>query len=95
MIHSDSSFSLTDTYLLDCGAVLLCPEFSSLTGEIMSNWMGVSGATSASSESTERAGDGSEPTELMLLARPVRPLLDGRQRERAREGEKEDDDRAP
>lgn len=54
----------------------------------MSNWMGVSGATSASSESTERAGDGSEPTELMLLARPVRPLLDGRQRERERERER-------
>lgn len=62
-------------YLPDCAAVLLCPEFSSLTGEMMSNWMGVSGATRASKESTERAGDGSEPTELILPARPARPLL--------------------
>ena len=42
----------------------------------MSNWMGVSGATRASNESTERAGDGSEPTELMLLARATQPLLE-------------------
>lgn len=67
------------TYLPDCAAVLLCPEFSSLTGEIISNWMGVSGSTRASNESTERAGDGSEPTELILLARPARPLLEWRE----------------
>lgn len=42
----------------------------------MSNWMGVPGATRASSESTESAGDGSEPTELMLPARVARPLLE-------------------
>ena len=46
----------------------------------MSNWMGVSGATSASNERTERAGDGSDPTELILLARPTRPLLGWRER---------------
>lgn len=61
---------------------MFCPEFSSLTGEMMSNWMGVSGATRASNERTERAGDGSEPTELMLLARPVRPLLDPNNKEK-------------
>lgn len=44
----------------------------------MSNWIGVSGATRASNESTERAGDGSEPAELILLARATRPLLERR-----------------
>lgn len=63
------------THLPACAAALFCPEFSSLTGEMMSNWMGVSGATRASKERAERAGEGSEPTELMLLARPERPLL--------------------
>ena len=58
---------------------MFCPELSSLTGEMMSNWMGVSGATRASNESTDRAGDGSEPTELMLLARATRPLLERRE----------------
>lgn len=48
---------------------------------MMSNWMGFSGATRASSESTESAGDGSEPTELMLPARPTRPLLEKTRRE--------------
>lgn len=72
--------SVCDTHLSDCAAVLLCPELSSLTGEMMSNWMGVSGATKASNESTDRAGDGSEPTELMLLALATRPLLKRRER---------------
>lgn len=53
----------------------------------MSNWMGLSGATRASSESTERAGDGSEPTELMLPARPARPLLDRTWRKGERKSE--------
>lgn len=66
----------THTHLPDCAIVLFCPEFSSLTGEMMSNWMGVPGATRASSESTESAGDGSEPTELTLPARAARPLLE-------------------
>lgn len=66
----------THTHLPECAIVLFGPEFSSLTGEIMSNWMGVPGATRASSESTERAGDGSEPTELTLPTRATRPLLE-------------------
>lgn len=72
-------------HLPGCAAVLFWPEFSSVTGEIMSNWMGVSGATRASNERTDRAGDGSEPTELMLLVRPVRPLLEWRRQKQRSE----------
>ena len=43
----------------------------------MSNCMGVSGATRASNERAERAGEISDPTELMLLARPLLGLGEG------------------
>lgn len=64
--------------LLPCPPLLAWPAYSSLTGEMMSNWMGVSGATRESREREDRAGD-SEPAELWLLERAAlgRPCLEG------------------
>lgn len=56
------------SYLPDCPDDFAWPGRSSLTGDIMSNWMGVSGATRESKESAERAVE-SDPSDPVLLVR--------------------------
>lgn len=66
----DFIFSFYISYLPDCPEDFAWPGRSSLTGDIMSNWIGVSGATSESKDSADRAAD-SDPSDPVLLVRAV------------------------
>lgn len=59
-----------DAYLPDCPDAFVWPGWSSLTGEMISNCIGVSGATSESKESADRDAE-SEPKDPVLLVRVV------------------------
>lgn len=56
------------SYLPDCPEDFVWPGKSSLTGDIMSNCIGVSGATSESKESADKPAD-SDPSDPVLLVR--------------------------
>lgn len=75
-INFDAFISISTDLPWPLLAWLVC---SSLTGEMMSNWMGVSGATSESRDRDDSAGD-SEPTEHWLPDRAAlaRPCLQGK-----------------